>query len=322
MTPSPPSIAAAAVDWTEVVVRCDAVDAEAVADALREGGAAGVAIEPAILVSDDADFVYEERMDVPWTVRATLAGVPPTAVRRALRRRLAAVTTMPLSPLRFRPVRPEQWSDAWKRFFGVLHVGRRTVIRPTWEPYAAAPDDVVIDLDPGTAFGTGQHETTRLCLQALEDCVHTGDDVLDVGAGSGILAIAAAKHGARHVIAVDVDASTVAVVVENAQRNGVAAVIEAAAGSLGADWPWPDRRVTSSANVVVANISSHWVTVLLPAIADALRPGGAAVLSGFLVRDADAIAVAATAAGLDVTDRLLGAEWACVVARALRSDAR
>lgn len=297
-------------------MRCDAADAEMVADALRIAGAEGVAIEPAILLDDDADFTYTERTDVPWTVRGTLPTPFDTAARRALRRQLTALPLRaPLGRLRVAEVRPEQWSEAWKRFFGVLHIGERTVIRPTWERYRAQPHELVIDLDPGTAFGTGQHETTRLCLEALEGVVTPGCTVLDVGAGSGILAIAAAKHGARSVRAIDLDASTVTVVRENAERNGVAARITAAAGTLGDAWPWPRTSPVECADVVVANISSVAVRAMLPAIVAAVKPGGAVVLSGFLAVDAGAMVRAARRAGLREVTRHDGIEWSCILGR-------
>lgn len=297
-------------------MRCDAADAEMVADTLRIAGAEGVAIEPAILLDDDADFTYTERTDVPWTVRGTVPAPFGAAARRALRRHLVSLPLRaPLGRLRVAEVRPEQWPEAWKRFFGVLHLGQRTVIRPTWERYHAKPHEVVIDLDPGTAFGTGQHETTRLCLEALEGVVTRGCTVLDVGAGSGILAIAAAKHGARRVRAIDLDASTVAVVRENAGRNGVGARVTVAAGTLGEAWPWPRTSPAACADVVVANISSTAVRAMLPAIVAAVRPGGAAVLSGFLTVDADAMVRTARRAGLRAVTRHDGVEWSCVVGR-------
>jgi len=299
-----------------VVVRCDAADAELVADGLRIAGAEGVAIEPAILLDDDADFAYTERTDVPWTVRGTAPAPFDAAARRALRRRLISLPLrVPLGRMRVIEVHPEQWSEAWKRFFGVLHLGQHTVVRPTWEQYRAKPHEIVIDLDPGTAFGTGQHETTRLCLEALEDVITPGCTVLDVGTGSGILAIAAAKHGAKRVRAIDVDASTVAVVRKNAERNGVEARITASTGTLGEAWPWPRTSPVECADVVVANISSTAVRAMLPEIVAAVKPGGAAVLSGFLAVDADAMVRAARRVGLRAVTRHDGLEWSCVVGR-------
>lgn len=301
--------------WVEVVIaRVTPDDVDAVADALREAGADGVAIEPAILISDAADFQYEE-LDEPSLVRATFSSLPAGAPRRALRRRLDALALAePLPRLRYAEIAARFWSEEWKRFYHVQHIGPRLVVRPSWEAYAPAPGEVVVELDPGAAFGTGQHETTRLCLEAIEREIVGAPDVLDVGAGSGILAIAAALLGARAVRAMDNDAETVSVAIENARMNGVADRIEFAAGSMGADWPWrqPQR---ASCDLLVCNISSTFAVTMMPLLAQAVRSGGAVILSGFIARDAGEVREAARAAGL-TPDRLEGeGDWRCLVAR-------
>lgn len=316
--------------WVEVVVRVVPDDVDEVADAMREAGAEGISIEPAIHVDDNADFHYEE-LDEPSLVRATFPALPPGAPRRALRRRLDALAlTAPLPRLRISEVGAHVWSEEWKRFYHVQHIGPRLVVRPTWEPYTPEPGQVVVELDPGTAFGTGQHETTRLCLIALEAEQHGSLEVLDVGTGSGILAIASALLGAREVRAIDNDPDTIAIAAENAAINGVADRIDFAAGSLpgapehGAPmigtpvlgWPWPDRPPEACCDVLVANISSTVNIALLPAFARAIRPGGIVILSGFIARDADEVSDAARAVGLD-PQRIEGeVEWRCLIARA------
>ena len=301
--------------WFEVVARCDPADTEAAADVLREAGAAGVAIEPALLISDSADFSYEELIDRPWVVRATFPAALSQSARRALRRRLAQVAVNgPLARLQMREVEPVDWAEEWKQFYRIQHIGQRLVVRPSWEPYEAQPHEVIIDLDPGAAFGTGEHETTRLCLLALEGAITPGMDVLDVGAGSGILAIGAAKLGARSVRAVDIDAATVAVAVENAERNGVDGVIEFGAGSVGDIWPWPAAPAEASADLVLANISSVVLGRLMPLLVAALRPGGTLVASGFLCRDAHEVRAAAEQAGLVVRQDFEEGDWGALVA--------
>ncbi len=317
--------------WVEVTVRVAPGDVDAVADEMREAGAEGVAIEPAIQVDDNADFHYEE-LDAPSLVRATFPALAPGTPRRALRRRLAALDLdAPLPRLRFVEVGAHVWSEEWKQFYHVQHIGQRLVVRPSWEPYEAQPGEVVVELDPGTAFGTGQHETTRLCLEALEAEQHGEIEVLDVGAGSGILAIASALLGAREVRACDNDAETIAIAVENARLNGVADRIDFRAGSLpgapaeGAPmigtptlaWPWaePPR---ACCDLLVANISSTVNVLLLPAFASAIRPGGTVILSGFIARDVDEVRDAARAAGLDPERVTAEGDWRCLVARAPR----
>lgn len=299
--------------WVEVVVRATLADAEQIADVLRDVAPDGISIEPVIRSSDTDDFSYEI-LDGPCIVRAALPGPFGPAQRRDLRRRLSwLVLAEPLAPLRYRAVPPDEWLHAWKRHFHVLHVGR-IVVRPTWEPYTAAPGEVVIDLDPGRAFGTGQHQTTRLCLAAVDTHMQPGAEVIDLGAGSGILGIAAARLGAAHVRALDVDAETVPAAQENAQRNGVDAVMQCATGSLGAAWPWPDA-AERCADLLLANITWVALVELMPAIARALRPGGVFVGSGFVEERVPRVLDALATAGLAHVETTTDGEWRCIVAR-------
>lgn len=304
---------AVATSWVEVVVRVAPVDVEAVADALRAVSPAGVSIEPAIRTLDHDNFQYE-LLDEPTTLRVSVAGPLTPSERRGLRRRLTRMRlTAPLERIRYRAVRDQDWAEEWKRFFTVQHVGRRIVIRPSWETYEPEADEVVIDLDPGTAFGTGQHQTTRLCLAALEQYVRPGATVLDVGTGSGILAIAAALLGADQVRACDTDANAVVAAEANVARNGVAAVVECITGSLGSDWPWPDA-AEASADLVVANISSLALVALMPQIAAALPPGGCFIGSGFIDSGRPAVEAATRAGGLVTAEVLTDGEWRCLIA--------
>ncbi len=305
--------------WIEIAVRVPAADVDLVADVLRELAPDGVAIVPAIRIDEGGDFAYEE-LPEPSTVSAAVPAPFDAAARARLEARLAALAlSEPLAPPAYRDVGAHDWAEEWKRFYTLQRIGARLVVHPSWEPYDAQPGEAVIALDPGAAFGTGQHETTRLCLAALERLVHGGEDVLDVGCGSGVLAVAAVKLGARAVRAVDVDAGAVDVTRENAERNGVAPAIEAAPGSLGAaDWPWPDSPSRASADVVVANISAPVVAALMPELAAALRPGGLLVASGFIARNEPEVRAAASAAGLVERELTHDGDWGCLVAAAPR----
>lgn len=302
------------VQWIEVVVRVDPDDVDAVADALREVSPAGVSIEPAIQTLDHDNFQYE-LLDEPTTLRVCLAGPLTAADRRALRRRLAgAARAARLAPIQYREVRDQDWAEEWKRYFGVLHVGRHFVVRPSWEAYEAQPGELVIELDPGTAFGTGQHETTRLCLEALERYVRPGTSVLDVGTGSGILAVGAALLGAELVRACDIDDNAIAAAAENVRRNGVEDAVDVRVGSVGAEWPW-DESAGASAGLVVANISSVALTALMSDLAAALRSGGCFIGSGFIESGLAGVEAAVRAAGLGPIEVLEDGEWRCLVAR-------
>ena len=288
------------------------VDVDAVADVLGEFAPDGVSIEPVIRTLDHDNFVYEY-LDAPSLLRSCLAAPFDAMSRRALRRRLTALSlSAPLGRLRYADVRTTDWSDEWKRFFHVLRVGR-LVVRPSWEEVEAAPGDLVIDLDPGAAFGTGQHETTRLCLAALDTYLRPGMHILDVGTGSGILSLAAARLGAATIRAIDIDAEAVEVARENVRRNGVENLVILATGSLGPDWPWPGS-AAATADLVVANISSNAAIALLPACAETLRPDGLWIGSGFIESAYGTVVAAVRAAGLRPIATTADGDWRCLIA--------
>jgi ribosomal protein L11 methyltransferase len=213
-----------------------------------------------------------------------------------------------------RQVQEEDWAESWKQFFQVEHVGRRLVIRPTWRDYTPQHDEVVLNLDPGMAFGTGQHPTTRLCLAALEELLRPGMDVLDLGCGSGILSLAAAKLGARSILALDIEAVAIEATRANAALNGVDALIRVDRGSLGARWPFALDQA-ALADLIVANISAGVLVELAPAIAAALRPGGVLVGSGVVAERVDEVLLAFATAGLSVEGIGGEAGWRAIIAR-------
>jgi len=232
--------------------------------------------------------------------------------RQAIER---AVASVPFEiELSERIVQEEDWAESWKQFFQVQRVGRRIVIRPTWRRYHAQPGEIVLNLDPGMAFGTGQHPTTRLCLRALEDLAGRGCDLLDLGCGSGILSLAAAKLGCRHVLALDVEEIAVAATRSNARLNGVSSVVQTEQGSLGAAWPF-DHEPLAIADLIVANISATVLVDLATNIAPALRPGGTFAGSGVVAERTDEVLLALASAGLR-TERIdADAGWRAIIAR-------
>ena len=201
------------------------------------------------------------------------------------------------------------WAEGWKRYFKPRRVGKRIVIAPTWEEPEAKPGDVVIRVDPGMAFGTGQHETTSLCLAALEELAprFAGGRALDVGTGTGILAIAAVKLGAKSALGVDVDPEAVTAAKENVAANGMdASVVEIAAT--------PIAEVPGTYAVVVANILAEVLIELATPIAAKVADGGVLVLSGILAHLAPKVWEAYRAAGMIEIETRRDGEWACLVA--------
>ncbi len=270
--------------WLELSVEADIEAVEVVAEILSRVAPGGTSVEPAFELVDEG---LGARVDPtrPSIVRAYLPARDPLAAERAAAEasealgHLQAFGLRPIGALTTRIVHEADWAEAWKAHFPVLRIGRRIVIKPTWLDHVAAPDDVVLDLDPGMAFGTGLHPTTRLCLVALEWIAEQGRlegaRVLDVGCGSGILSIAAAKLGARSVYSVDVDPIAIEATAANAERNGLSSVIRARVGSI------PTESVPF--DVVAANLISSVLIELAPELAAEMRRDGTMVASGIFV---------------------------------------
>lgn len=204
----------------------------------------------------------------------------------------------------------EDWRDSWKQHFTLLRVGNNLVIKPSWVEYETQPGDVVIDLDPGLAFGTGYHPTTYSCLEALEELVQPGNSVLDVGTGSGILTIAAAKLGASHITAVDIDGHAVRAAQKNFRRTGISDQVSAESGSI----PGAVTRGRSY-DVAVANISARGIRLVSPAIPDLLAPDGVFVASGIIVDQHDEAVSAVSDAGLQADEIRQREDWLTILCR-------
>jgi len=222
----------------------------------------------------------------------------------------------PISEPSVTVLEPENWAESWKAFFPPQHIGEHTVVVPTWHQYDPAPGEVIIHLDPGMAFGTGLHATTRLCLIAVECYLQPGARVLDVGTGSGILSIAAALQGAAAVDAIDVDSVSVHVAADNASLNGVADRVRVSLGTVGGrgrhDVP---RHRATGYDLVLANILAEVIIDLAEGLAAAVRPGGLLVGSGIIAEKTDAVAEALEGAGIAILAREQEGDWVALVGR-------
>jgi ribosomal protein L11 methyltransferase len=301
--------------WLELAVEADPEAVEAVSEILGRAAPGGISVEPAYELIEEG---LAARIDPsrPATVRAYLPARDRATADRAADEvatalgHLQAFGLRPIGELHTRLVDETDWADAWKAYFPVLRVGRRLVIRPTWRRHRAAPDDVVLALDPGMAFGTGLHPTTRLCLAGVEALadrgVLDGARALDVGCGSGILAIAAIRLGAAEALGVDTDPIAVEATLANAGRNRTGRRIRAREGSLPSGEPAFD--------VVLANLIAGVLVPLAAPLAAELRPGGSLVASGIFIDREGEVAAAFEAAGLRVRQRTAEGDWVALEA--------
>lgn len=203
-------------------------------------------------------------------------------------------------------VREQDWANNWKQYYKPTRIGQRVVIKPSWEEYEPKEDDCVIEMDPGMAFGTGTHETTALCLEAIERHVKVGGRMLDIGCGSGILSIAACLLGAGQADAIDIDTVAVRVAQENVELNGLTEKITCRQGDL-------LQGNYGVADLTVANIVADVILRLLPAAYAHTKPGGVFIASGIIDEREEEIADAAVKAGFTPLEALARGSWRALV---------
>ena len=300
--------------WLELAVEADQEAVDAVAEILGRVASGGTSVEPGFRLVEEG-LSAEVDPSRPVVVRGYVPARDPASVQRAVADVEAALGHLrvfdlrPIGTLQTRLVHEADWASAWKAHFPVLRVGRRLVIRPSWQEHEPRPDDVVLALDPGMAFGTGLHPTTRLCLAALEDVVESDrpERLVDVGCGSGILAIAALRLGAGSALGVDTDPIAIEATRANAERNGLGGRLRARDGSLPTGEPPFD--------LVLANLIASLLVRLADELAAEVRPGGTLIASGIFVDREPEVRAALAGAGLHVGARAAEGDWVALTAR-------
>ena len=203
-------------------------------------------------------------------------------------------------------IEQEDWQNAWKKYYHAMDIGQRLAIVPGWETYDT--DRIVITMDPGMAFGTGTHETTSLCLETLDSMVNGGERVLDIGTGSGILAIAALKLGAAEAEGVDIDPMCVRTAGENAARNGVADRFKVLVGDL-------SDKASGQYNIITANIVAAAILSLAPHVPVLMAPGARFIASGIIDERRDEVITGLKAAGLEPIEVKEKRGWVCIICK-------
>lgn len=199
----------------------------------------------------------------------------------------------------------EEWSTAWKKYYHPVKIGKKLVVVPCWEEYTLSAGEVKVTLDPGMAFGTGTHETTRLCMQLLEECVTDGSEVLDIGTGSGILAITALLLSAKKAVGVDIDELAVKVAGENAALNGVSDRLSLYCGDL-------TEKITGKYDIVCANIVADVIIRLSSLVRQFMKPDGILLVSGIIEERSSEVLAALKSEGFSVVRQLNENGWVSI----------
>ena len=303
--------------WCEISIQTTHEATELIAEIFNDLGATGVVIEDPELVNDYITSGKWDYTDIPIATETEVVTEKAyLAVDGELEDKLQTFKQevkalegrgVSIAPgiITTSELADEDWSDTWKQYFHTEKPGDRIVIKPSWEQYEPKDDEIVVELDPGAAFGTGTHATTSMCICELEKLVQPGMKVFDVGTGSGILSIIAAKLGAKDIQAVDYDDSVLKIVQENLEENHVENVISVAQSDL-------MQNVHGKANLVIANIVADIIIRLFDQLDEHLEEDGTLLTSGIIEDRIDDVINAATAHGYGVVKRMENKGWACI----------
>ncbi|WP_088809012.1 MULTISPECIES: 50S ribosomal protein L11 methyltransferase [Listeria] len=309
------------MEWSEVEIHTLNEAVEAVANQLTEYGASGVSI------TDASDF-HREREDKFGEIYALSAadypdnGVVIKAYFLKTDEFIAQLPDMeqairdlkqfdiPLGELSFHvnDVDDDDWATAWKKYYHPVQITEKVTVSPTWENYVGSQDEIVIELDPGMAFGTGTHPTTQLCMRALETYLQEDDTVIDVGTGSGVLSILCAKLGAKEVLAMDLDEVAVRAAQENINQNQVDAIVTLKQNNL-------LEGLNERVDLIVANILAEVILLFPEDVYQTLKPGGTFIASGIIAEKAEVVREAIVNAGMTIVQTETQGDWVAIIAK-------
>ncbi|MEG2984523.1 MAG: 50S ribosomal protein L11 methyltransferase [Peptostreptococcaceae bacterium] len=308
--------------WAEITIKTTTEAVEAITNILYEQNVGGVSIE------DPKDFKFQKKHDYDWDfVEEEIfnSGYDGVIIKTYITEERDVTDDINLikekieglkefgidvgeAIVELSQVDEEDWANEWKNYYKPTKIGEKIVVKPTWEEYEAADTDLIIELDPGMAFGTGTHETTSMCIRELEKYVKPESKVFDIGCGSGILGIAAAKLGAKDVLAVDLDEVAVRVSKENIDLNKVEGSVSALHGNL-------MEVVTDKADIVVANIIADIIKLLAKDIKQFMKDDAIFISSGIIHAKVDEVKQALTENGLEIVHVESLGEWNAIVSK-------
>lgn len=308
--------------WAEITIKTTTEAVEAITNILYEQNVGGVSIE------DPKDFKFQKKNDYDWDfVEEEIfnSGYDGVIIKTYITEERDVTEDVNLikekiqglkefgidigeAIVELSQVDEEDWANEWKNYYKPTKVGKNVVVKPTWEQYDAQENDLIIELDPGMAFGTGTHETTTMCIQQLENYVKKDSKVFDIGCGSGILAIAAAKLGAKEVVAVDLDEVAVKVSKENIELNNVEDKVVALHGNL-------TEVIDDKADIVVANIIADIIKILAKDVATFMKDDAVFISSGIIHAKVDEVKASLVENGFEIVEVQSLGEWNAIVSK-------
>ncbi|KQU17226.1 MULTISPECIES: 50S ribosomal protein L11 methyltransferase [Bacillaceae] len=308
--------------WSEFAIHTTNEAVEPVSNILHEAGASGVVIEdPLELVKErenvfgeiyhlnPADYPDEGVLIKAYLPVNSFLGETVDAIKESINNLLLFDIDLGKNVVSISEVNEEEWATAWKKYYNPVKISERFTIVPTWEDYTpVSSDELIIELDPGMAFGTGTHPTTVMCIQALERTVQPGDLVVDVGTGSGVLSIAAALLEAKQVQSLDLDDVAVQSAKQNVELNNVQDRVSVSQGNL-------LDGVNEQADVVVANILAEVIMRFTDDVAKVVKPGGYFIASGIIQPKKQDVKDAIIASGFTVEETILMEDWVAIIAK-------
>ena len=309
--------------WSEISIHTTNEAVEPISNILHEAGASGVVIEDPFELTKEREDRFGEIYqlnpdDYPEEgviIKAYLPvnsflGETVEAIKDSINNLILYNIDIGLNKVTISEVNEEEWATAWKKYYNPVKISERFTIVPTWEEYTpVSSDELIIELDPGMAFGTGTHPTTVMCIQALEKTVKAGDEVIDVGTGSGVLSIAAAMLGAEHIRAYDLDDVAVTQARLNAKLNKVHSKIEIVQNNL------LDGAKGNSADIVVANILAEVILRFTDDAAKVTRSGGRFIASGIIQQKKEQVKDALLLAGFEIVETMMMEDWVALIAK-------
>jgi ribosomal protein L11 methyltransferase len=310
------------VKWSEISIHTTNEAVEPISNILHEAGASGVVIEdPLELVKERKDQfgeIYQlDPQDYPEEGVIVKAYLPVNSflgetvdeIKEAINNLILFNIDIGANKVSISEVNEEEWATAWKKYYNPVKISERFTIVPTWEEYTpVSSDELIIELDPGMAFGTGTHPTTVMCIQALERTVKQGDNVVDVGTGSGVLSIAAAMLGAESVKALDLDEVAVNSARLNIKLNKVQHIVDVSQNNL-------LDGVEQGADVVVANILAEVILRFTDDVASVVKEGGYFIASGIIQQKKQEVRDAIAASGFEIEETIQMEDWVAIVGK-------